>query len=411
MEHKNTFAISFYQRIDKIDSKKTAPIFMRLTVKGERVDLSINRRIDVNRWEDGKAKGNSSEAKQLNLYLDSVKARVYEIQRNLVDRKELITAYKIKNHYLGKGKKDKTVVQVFEYHNQQVFQLIGKDYSKGTWDRYETTLKHVKEFMKQYYQVDDMHLCELNYEFATSFEHYLKTVRNCGHNSAIKYVSNFKKIVILALKNEWIDKDPFSNFRKHLEEVERGFLTTNELSTIEQKKIIIPRIELVRDIFIFSCYTGLSYAEVAKLSEKHVKIGIDGNKWIDINRTKTKVKSMIPLLPKALEIIEKYKDHPVTQKNDILLPILSNQKMNAYLKELGDICGVQKELTYHLARHTFATTVTLTNGVPIESVSKMLGHKSIKTTQIYSKVVEEKIGNDMDALKQKLMNGRIKENS
>ncbi|NVO11885.1 MAG: site-specific integrase [Bacteroidales bacterium] len=403
MSHKITFTVSFYQRVDKIDDKKTAPIFMRVTVSGKRADISINRRVHTDSWEEGKAKGKSQEAKQLNLYLDSLKAKVYGIQRDLIDRKEIITAEKVKNLFQGKGIKDKTLVQVFEYHNEQMRQLINKDFSTGTWQRYKTTLKHVKEFMLHQYKAKDMYLHEVKYEFITSLELYLKTVRNCGHNSTLKYIFNFKKVVFLALKNEWLDKDPFKNYSNRLEEVDRGFLSKEELAAIEQKNITIPRLAVVRDIFIFSCYTGLSYAEVAKLSPNNIVLGIDGEKWIHIRRTKTDVKSIVPLLPKALTIIERYSEHNSVQDKNKLLPVMTNQKMNAYLKELGDICGVSKVLTYHLARHTFATTITLTNGVPIESVSAMLGHKSIKTTQIYAKVVEQKVGADMAALKQKLM--------
>ncbi|NOU19708.1 MAG: site-specific integrase [Bacteroidales bacterium] len=407
MNHKNTFAVSFYQRVDKIDDKKTAPVFMRVTVSGKRADISINRRVHTDNWEDGRAKGKSQEAKQLNLYLESLKAKVYNIQRDLVDRKEPITAEKVKKIFQGKGANDKTLVQVFEYHNEQMRQLIGKDFSVETWHRYETTLKHVKEFMLHQYKVKDLYLHEVRYEFVTSFEFYLKTVRSCAHNSTLKYILNFRKIISLALKNEWLDKDPFKNYSNRLEEVDRGFLSKEELAAIEQKNITIPRLAVVRNIFIFSCYTGLSYAEVAKLSLSNIVLGIDGEKWIHIRRTKTDVKSTVPLLPKALDIIERYKEHHSVQGKDKLLPVMTNQKMNAYLKELGDICGISKVLTYHLARHTFATTVTLTNGVPIESVSAMLGHKSIKTTQIYAKVVEQKVGTDMAALKQKLMDDAI----
>ncbi|NVO11658.1 MAG: site-specific integrase [Bacteroidales bacterium] len=403
MEHKNTFAVAFYQRVDKLDDKKTAPIFMRVTVNGKRADISISRRIHTDRWEGGKAKGTGQEAKELNLYLDSLKNKVYEIQRNLIDRKELVTPDKIKKLYQGKGKDDKTVIQVFEYHNQQMYQLIGKDFSLGTFKRYKTSLNHIREFIVHQYKVKDMYLCELNYEFITNLEYFLKKTKNCEHNSALKYISNFQKIINLALKNEWTDNDPFKHFQKRFKEVERGFLTNEELLAIEQKSITIPRLAVIRDIFVFSCYTGLSYAEVAKLSPSNIVLGIDGEKWIHIRRTKTDVKSTVPLLPKALGIIEKYKEHPIVQDKGKLLPVMTNQRMNSYLKELGDICGVTKVLTYHLARHTFATTVTLTNGVPIESVSAMLGHRSIKTTQIYAKVVEQKVGTDMAALRQKLM--------
>ncbi len=206
----------------------------------------------------------------------------------------------------------------------------------------------------------------------------------------------------IAVKNEWLEKDPFENFKVTLKQVDREFLTEDELLKIESKEFYLPRLAQVRDIFVFSCYTGLAYIDVAKLTSDNIRKGIDGELWINIHRHKTDTPSNIPLLPKAVEIIEKYKDNAAVVNKAGILPMLSNQKLNSYLKEIDDLCGIQKNLTFHLARHTFATTVTLTNGVPIESVSSMLGHTSIKTTQIYAKVVQKKVSEDMKALKLKL---------
>ncbi len=394
----STFSVSFYQRTDKKDALNHAPIYMRVTVNGERVEIATNRRCDISKWDNGQPIGLTRDAKQLADFIHSLRARIYEIHRNLIDRKEMITAKKIKDAFQGRDSSSKTLIEVFELHNEQVKNLIGKDFKEATYQRYVTTLKHVREFMQLSYKCNDMYLVELKYPFITDFEYYLKTVRNCEHNSAIKYIRNFKKIILLSLKNGWLEKNPFEAYTSKLKEVNRGFLTQDELDLLEAKEISTPRIDAVRDIFVFSCYTGLAYAEVLKLSHEHIIKGIDGEQWINIRRTKTDNKSIIPLLPKAHEIIEKYKDLP----NGKILPTLSNQKMNAYLKEVGDLCGISKNLTFHLARHTFATTITLTNGVSIETVSAMLGHKSIKTTQIYSKVVEQKVSNDMAELRKKL---------
>ncbi|MCX6256824.1 MAG: site-specific integrase [Bacteroidia bacterium] len=260
--------------------------------------------------------------------------------------------------------------------------------------------------MKLHYKRDDMFLSELKFEFITGFEYFLKTTRNCAHNSTIKYIKNFRKVINFAMKHGWLENDPFAVFSGKLKAVEREALTSEELATIEGKQICIPRLDKVRDIFVFSCYTGLAYIDAAKLTSHHIYKGIDGLMWINIHRTKTETKSAIPLLPKALEILAKYQDYSEANPKGQLLPVSSNQRMNTYLKELADICGITKNLTFHLARHTFATTVTLTNGVPIESVSSMLGHTSIKTTQIYSKVVEKKVSQDMAALREKLINAK-----
>jgi len=226
-------------------------------------------------------------------------------------------------------------------------------------------------------------------------------VRKCANNTTVNYIKNFKKIIRICIANGWLDKDPFIRYKVKLKEVERDFLSEEELQTMIEKSYRTFRLEQVKDIFIFSCYTGLAYADVKKMSYENIVTGIDGHKWLFINRTKTDTPTKVPLLPTALSVLAKYKDHPQCVNRNRLLPVLSNQKMNAYLKEIADTCEINKELTFHIARHTFATTVTLNNDVPIESVSKMLGHKSIKTTQHYAKLLDKKVGYDMDKLRLK----------
>src|SRR5258708_11212686 len=233
--------------------------------------------------------------------------------------------------------------------------------------------------MKWKYKIEDIDIQKLNYEFITDYEFWLKSVRKCDHNTAIKYLSNFRKIVNICLKTAWMARDPFLGFKMTKREVERPFLTDEELQTIASKTFLAPRINQVRDIFLFSCYTGLAYADVKKLTRNEISTGIDGEKWIFTHRQKTETSSRIPLLPPAMEILDRYKDHPYCINKDRLLPVPCNQKMNAYLKEIADLCGISKKFTTHTAPHTFATTVTLTNGVPIETVSKMLRHKNLKT--------------------------------
>ena len=239
------------------------------------------------------------------------------------------------------------------------------------------------------------------YSFITDFEFWLKSVQNCNHNTTIKYISNLRKIINLCLKNGWLNKDPFVGFKMTKKEVIREILTEEELQTLISKDIQNIRIRQVRDIFIFSCFTGLAYIDAKRLKRSEIVIGMDGERWIYTKRKKTDSPTRIPLLPVVQEIMEVYKDHPQCLNEDCLLPIPSNAKLNAYLKEVADICGINKHLTFHIARHTFATTVTLNNGVPIESVSKMLGHKSIKITQIYAKVLDRKLSEDMALLRAK----------
>jgi len=266
--------------------------------------------------------------------------------------------------------------------------------------RYKTTLDHSRDFISWKYKADDIDIFKLNHEFITDFEYWLKSVRNIGHNTAIKYLATFKKIVIICIKNGWLPRDPFHAYKMSKREVDRTALTAEELSKISKKKFDHERLGQVRDIFLFCCYTGLAYIDVFKMSRSEIITGIDGEKWLVIKRQKTDSPSRIPLLPQALSILKKYDKDPQCEIKGQLLPVLSNQKMNSYLKEIAVLCRINKVITFHLARHTFATTVTLTNGVPMESVSKMLGHRNLKTTQQYAKIVDVKVSEDMKKLKQ-----------
>lgn len=250
----------------------------------------------------------------------------------------------------------------------------------------------------------------MGYEFITDFEHWLKSQKKCAHNTTIKYLINLKKVVLIEVKNGWLAKDPFTGFKMSRANVNRHALTDSELAKIVEKDFENTRLNQVRDIFVFCCYTGLAYSDVNKLNRKDIIDGYAGEKWLVINRQKTDSQSRVPLLPPALQIRENYQHHPLSVVKDQLLPVLSNQKINSYLKEIGDVCRIDKPITFHLARHTFATTVTLTNGVPIESVSKMLVNSSLKTTQIYAKIVDRKISEDMNLLKGKLSSAAQKPN-
>ncbi|WP_373516388.1 site-specific integrase [Pricia sp.] len=286
------------------------------------------------------------------------------------------------------------LLEIFQEHNNQVDSLVGQDFAEGTTERYRTARSHLAEYIPHDYRKKDMPVKQVDHAFITGFEYYLKTKRKCSHNTAIKYVVNFKKIIRIADANGWIAKDPFANYRVRLKNVEREFLTTEELQQLMDTPFQHQRLEHVRDCFVFCCFTGLAYADVKKLTHDDFVTGIDGELWINSKRTKTKTKSNIPVLPTALMILEKYENSP-NLINDKVLPVLNNQKRNAYLKEIGVLSGIKKNLTTHLARRTFATTGTLSNGVSIESVSKMLGHKSLRTTQHYAKILNRKVSEEV----------------
>jgi site-specific recombinase XerD len=293
-------------------------------------------------------------------------------------------------------------MEVFLHHNEMMKNRVGIDFSQSTFTRYSTTFEHIENFLKHSIGKYDTALQDIKYSLITDLEHYLKTVRKCNHNSTLKYIRNFRKIINLAVRNDWMDRDPFKAYRVKLKDTKRVFVAKEELKALEEKQIAIPRLEQVPDVFVFCCYTGLSYVDVEKLSPKDIQTGLDGELWIMVDRAKTGNPSNVPILPKALELIRKYKDDPAVLNRGKVLPVISNQRINAYLKEVATICGIEKRLTFHAARHTFATTVTLSNGIPIETVSAMLGHKSFRTTQIYAKVVQEKISKDMQKLRNKL---------
>lgn len=402
MKTNQTFSILFWINRAKIRNG-TVPIYCRVTVNGKRAEISIKRSIEPAKWDSraGIAKGTSEASRTLNAYLDLVKGDIHRHYNRLLSAGAFITAEAIKNSYLGISEKRKTLFEVFEYHNEQMRQMVGVDVVKATFIKFETVLKKLRKFVKKRYNKSDLFLQELNHQFVTDFEYYLKVEEKIGHNTVMKYIRNLKKVMNMCVTNDWIQRNPFSNFRCANRRVEREILTQEELLILHEKEFSIQRLEEVRDIFLFCCYTGYAFVDVEKLTPDDLLTGIDGEKWIFTRRQKTKQKSNVPLLPPAIEILEKYQDHDHCRIKGKLLPVKSNQKMNAYLKEVADLCGIQKNLTMHIARHTFATTVTLANGVPIESVSSMLGHSSIKTTQIYAKVVEKKVSEDMGMLRQK----------
>ena len=400
---RNTFSLLFMIRKYRTKSNGEAPIYLRITVNNRRLDMSLHRGIAVELWDikEGKVKGNGRLAKTINNFLFSVKASIYEVYKELKESKRILTPIDIKNAYLGIGDEPEekvTLVNLFQEQNDDLESRIGVDYSKSTVTKYKTTLKHIKSFLRTKYKKDDINVEDINNLFVTKFESYLKVEKQIGHNTVMKYETIFKKIVRIAISNDWLKKDPFTNYKITVKSTERPFLTEDELNTLINKKFKLQRLELVKDSFLFSCFTGLAHSDLKKLTPKDIKTGTDGNKWVMINRTKTNGSSHIPVLPITAMLIKKYKNNPYCIDKGVLLPVLTNQKMNAYLKEIADLCGIDKNLTSHIARHTFATTVTLNNDVPIETVSKMLGHSSIKMTKIYAKLLDKKVGRDMEHL-------------
>jgi site-specific recombinase XerD len=406
-----TFSLLFYIKKQKSSVKKQQefenkkqPIYIRITVNGKRIELSAKREVDPLKWNShsGRGMGTKEEIKTLNAYLNTFQMKLYEAQRQLLENGKPFTAETLKNKMTGKEESPRMLIEIIQHHNDSIKTLIGLDYSRPTWVKYNTTQKHIMEFLQWKYQITDINIRELNFEFINDFEFYLKSQKKIDVNTNAKYIKNVKKIVNECVAKNWLDKDPFMGYKIKTKHTEREFLNESELKDIEEKEFVIERLNHVRDIFLFSCYTGLAYIDIFNLTKENISIGIDGEKWIFTHRQKTETASRIPLLSPALVILDKYAKHPKAINENKLLPVPSNQKVNAYLKEIGDCCGIKKELTFHIARHTFATTITLNNGVSLESVSKMLGHKKFQTTQIYAKILDKKVSDDMLQLKQKL---------
>lgn len=417
-----TFAILFILKKNKPQSNGTFPLYMRLTIDGQRAEITTKRFVDEDLW-DAKAqrliskiiKGKkpihtSEEIKSINEYLKTLDRQVYEAHNDLMNAGKTITAETLKNKLTGVQEKQRMLLQVMEQHNNDIKTLIGKGYTRATWVKYNTTKTHITNFLKWKYAISDINLKELSYEFVTDFEFYLKSEKSIDVNTNAKYIKNLKKIVHECVAKNWLDKDPFMAYKVKKKQTERQYLTEAEIQKIEEKEITIERLIQIRDLFLFSCYTGLSYTDVYNLTPNNVSLGIDGERWIFTHRQKTETASRIPLLPPVLTLLEKYANDQKLKISGKLLPVPSNQKVNAYLKEIATICEINKELTFHVARHTFATTVTLTNGVPIESVSKMLGHKKMQTTQHYAKILDKRVSNDMQALRSKFSNKSDQEN-
>ncbi len=396
-----TFNLLFFIKKNKIRTNGTAPIYLRITIDGKAAEIAAKRYIDPKKWDNKahKAVGNSQEAKILNAYLKTFEQQVYDFHYLMLKEEDFVTAESLKSKLLGTDVTTRMLIPIFQEHNDKVEALVGQDFAPGTLERYKTSLKHTQEFLNWKYKVSDIDITKIDHVFIMDYDFWLRSVRKCANNTAVKYIKNFKKIIRLCMANGWLSKDPFLGYKAKLKVVERPYLTKDEIQAIYEKEFASDRLNQVRDIFLFSCYTGLAYVDVKQLSKSNINIGIDGDQWIFTRRQKTDTSTRVPLLPLARELVLKYENHPQCVNSDVLFPILSNQKMNSYLKEIASICGINKELTFHIARHTFATTVTLSNGVPIESVSKMLGHTNIKTTQHYAKILDKKVSEDMSVLR------------
>jgi len=371
------------------------PLFCRITVDGKETRFGMKCDVNSKYWdvEAGKATGRTAEAANINVLIDKTKSSIYKIYRELQERDNYVTAEKIKNVFLGLEAKKQTLLELFDCHNEDKKELIGINCSKSTYYQYTTTRQHVANFILYKYNLSDISIKEVNHQFICDFETYLLSKHNYSKNSVTSLLKKLRHIIEVALNKEWIARNPYKDYKMHWQKTDRGYLTQSELETMIDFQYEDKRLEKVRDIFIFCAFTGMAHTDVKHLTNNQIKSSMDGSLWIRGKRKKTDTEYNIPLLDIPQMILEKYKGKVA---GDRLLPVYGNAYYNVLLKKMAQMCGISKNVSSHLARHTFAT-LTLTKGVSIESVSKMLGHTNINTTQIYARITDTKISHEMGA--------------
>ena len=397
---KSTYRILFLIRKRDLNKDKLANIMVRISISGEKAEFSSKMFIAPEMWSPlGKAIGRTKEAKNINDALDKIKIALDNQYKTILEKDGYVTPDKLRNTYLGKEIRKTTVLSLYNVKVEQKRNLVGKTIRSTTLSKYLATTKRVTDFMAYKYKKEDMPIRDVDFQFVTDYEVYLKSICECGHNSTVKHLRYLKQVVTNALKNRYITNDPFDDYTLGYKPVKKEFLIEPEIKELMKKKFIAKRLEEVRDVFLFQCFTGIAYIDAVNLTKDNIVEDGFGQKWIQLTRQKSSVQANIPLLDVPLSILKKYG----RSANDKLLPLQSNQKMNEYLKEIAAVCGINKRLTTHCGRHTFGT-IMLTKGVSIESVSKMLGHTNITTTQIYAKVLNQKISTEVNKVRHEFDN-------
>ena len=398
---KSTFKVLFLIRRNQVNKDGKCAIIIKITVDGEYERLNSTLSIEPDLWDAAasKAIGRSSKIAEFNKRIEDMRHVLKEHYYDLLNRHGYVTAEMVKNAFTGVTAKEESLVTLYLQHLEDTKKLIGISKANPTYQKYERMYRRVVEFMKKKYNITDIPLREIKYQFIVDLEFFLRTEYGYSQNTTYKCMKFFKQVINKAIRAGLIFVDPFNGYKISVQRVDRGFLTEDDLKKMMDKEFASKRLEHVRDIFVFACFTGLAYIDLANLRVDNIQKMFDGRLWIVTHRQKTNTKVTVPLLPPALKILQKYEGKYLDGQ---LMPIITNQKLNCYLKEIADICGIEKNLTFHLARHTFATTMTLGKGVPIESVSKMLGHTNIQTTQIYARITNSKISQDMENLAKNL---------
>ncbi|MEJ5995237.1 site-specific integrase [Pedobacter sp. Du54] len=414
MKTQHTFSTLFFLKKDK-QSNGNAPLYAKITVNGQFTHLSAKRRLAISDWNQKQQKisGNSDHNDDVREKIRTLTAEINQAYDEIRYAKQPLTAEAIKAKVEGTDEQQHSLKDLLDYHNQE----LGKLLSEGTIKNYYTTERFLYEFLQTKRKKKNLILAQVDYKFITDFGLFLrlrtpdKGQRACTNNTVMKHMERLKKLIGIAIKNNWMNHNPFENFKRHMVKKDREALDERELQRFVDAIVFAPGHLIVQDMFLFSCYTGLGYAEVCRFNLSHLARDKYGNVWLEMTRKKTfsttEQKFQVLLLPEALELIEKYQNHPVSLQRGVVFPFYSNQVTNRYIKLIVQVARIEKKVSFHTARHTFATTITLENGISIESVAHMLGHASIRTTQIYAKVRMKKVANEMLALQTK-MHPRVK---
>lgn len=400
LQRKSTFSILFYIKRKKLLKNGDAPVYMRVTVDGRFLEASLKRGVNPKVWNEKKQRstGRDRLSLELNDYLDDTLARLLKIHQRFTDEKKVINPKTILDEWNGRVEKPKMLCEVFKEDNMKYRQRLEiGDVVLNTVLRNERAERYLGDFIRKQYNAEDVPFSSIDNAFVRDFHLFLRVDKKQEQNTANKYCKILKRIVTLALDNKWMEINPFQGMRFQSKAINRQFLTEKELAIIMNKTFTLERLNVVRDIFVFCALTGLSFSDVEGLKPEHVSVDDDGNYWIHKARQKTKNVCSIPYLESARAIADKYVGHPLCEKRGVLLPVISNQRMNSYLGEIAGICGINKPLTMHIARHSFAC-LALANGVSMEIIARMLGHSDIRTTKIYAKVIDKSIAEQMGGL-------------
>lgn len=398
---RSTFKVLFYLKKNAPKKNGYVPVMCRITIDGTIAQFSCKSDVNPDLWDtqSGRATGRTTEARETNLFLDKIRVGVNTHYQEIFDKDNFVTAEKVKNAYLGLGMKHETILKVFAQHNEDFEKQVGKMKSKSTYQKYCTVYRHVQEFIRYRYNVSDIALKELTPAFIIDFELYLRANQDCTNNTVWVYMMPLRRMITIAQNNGWLNRDPFVEYSISPEDSDRGYLTKEEIKKLMNAPITRKKHELVRDLFVFCCFCGLSFRDLKNLTTDNLQTSFDGHEWIITKRQKTKVQSNIRLLDVPRRIIEKYKG---IAKDGKVFPVPSYQNLRDNITLIVQACEIKKHVTWHMSRHTYATEICLTNGMPIETLSKTLGHTNISTTQIYAKITNEKVSNDMEALSHRL---------